>query len=49
MENKKEKAVENIISILNGFTAVEIQEILFLVNDKCNANYVLVLEDEPSR
>lgn len=34
MENKKEKAVENIISILNGFTAVEIQEILFLVNDR---------------
>lgn len=44
MENKTQKAVENITSILNGFTAAEIQEILFLVNEKCNANYVLVLE-----
>lgn len=44
MTNKKQKAVENIMSILNGFTATEIQEILFLVNDNCNANYVLVLE-----
>ena len=44
MENKTQKAVENITSILNGFTAAEIHEILFLVNEKCNANYVLVLE-----
>lgn len=44
MENKTQKAIENITSILNGFTAAEIQEILFLVNEKCNANYVLVLE-----
>ena len=44
METKQQIAVKDITSILNGFTASEIQEVLFLVNEKCNANYVLVLE-----
>lgn len=46
MTNKKQKAVENIMSILNGFTATEIQEILFSVNEECSANYVLVLDEK---
>jgi hypothetical protein len=46
METKQQKAVKDITSILNGFTASEIQEVLFSVNEECSANYVLVLDEK---
>lgn len=42
---KKEKAVKDIATILNGFTATEINEILFAVNDFCSQNFIFVLNN----
>lgn len=42
---KKEKAVKDIATILNGFTATEINEILFEVNDFCSQNFIFVLNN----
>ena len=42
---KKEKAVKDIATILDGFTANEINEVLFEVQTFCNANYVFDLKN----
>lgn len=46
MENsKKEKAVKDILAILDGFKANEINEILFKANTICNENFIFVLNN----
>lgn len=46
MENsKKEKAVKDILAILDGFKANEINEILFKANTVCNENFIFVLNN----
>ena len=47
MDNsKKEKAVKDILAILDGFKANEINEILFRANTVCNENFIFVLNNE---
>lgn len=47
---KKEKAVKDIVAILDGFKANEINEVLFEVQRFCDANYVFDLKnaEEPA-
>ncbi len=48
---RKEKAVKDILTILDGFRADEINEILFKAQGFCNINYVFDLKSakEPAR
>lgn len=48
---RKEKAVKDILAILDGFTANEINDILFEAQSFCNVNYVFDLKNakEPVR
>lgn len=45
MQNKKE-TVEQIVKMLDGYRAEEIQKILYWVNTCCDSGYVLRAEAE---
>ena len=40
------KTAEQMAMMLNGFTAMDIQNVLFKVHEICEANYVLALKQE---
>lgn len=40
------KTAEQIAIMLNGFSARDIQNVLFKVQEICDANYVLAIEQE---
>lgn len=40
------KTAEQMAMMLNGFTAMDIQNVLFEVQEICGANYVLALKQE---